>query len=151
MSERAFVALGSNLGERLTNLRRAVTLLGERPGVRVLGSSRVYETDPVGPPQPDYLNAVVSVSTSLSARQLLEALKAIEAELGRQHTDRWGPREIDLDLLLYGDDTIREPGLEVPHTRLHERRFVLEPLADLDPGLEVPGRGRVSALLAELE
>lgn len=143
---RCYLGLGSNLGERLANLRRAVDLLGGSPGIRVLRSSRVYETDPVGPPQPDYLNAVVEVETTLPARELLRACLDVERELGRVRAERWGPRIVDVDVLTYGDETIDEPGLTVPHPRMHERDFVLVPLADLDPGaVAAAGPAEVSA------
>jgi 2-amino-4-hydroxy-6-hydroxymethyldihydropteridine diphosphokinase len=128
---RAFVGLGSNLGDRLANLQRAVELLAARNGVTVVASSRVYETAPVGPAQPDYLNAVVEVATILGARDLLESCLSIEDEMGRVRAERWGPRLIDLDLLLFGDETIDQPGLTVPHPRMFERLFVLVPLVEL--------------------
>ena len=144
---RAYVALGANLGDREATIEAAVAAL---PGV--VAVSQLRETDPVGVvDQPRFLNGAVRLETDLSARQLLDALLAIERELGRERRERWGPRTIDLDLLLYGGTTVDEPGLTVPHPFLHERRFVLEPLAELDPALVVPGRGRVSHLLAELD
>ncbi len=110
------------------------------------------ETDPVGVvDQPPFLNGAVAVETTRSPRELLELLLEIERSLGRVREERWGPRTIDLDLLLYGDEVVDEPGLRVPHPRLHERRFALEPLADLDPELQVPGRGTVTALLSALD
>lgn len=133
---RAFVGLGSNVGDRLENLRRAVGEL--RNEVDVVRSSGVYDTDPIGPPQPNFLNAVVEVHTSLGARELLAALKSIEGGLGRSGGERWGPREIDLDLLLYGDVEVDEPDLRVPHPEMWERAFVLVPLAEIAPEL-VPG------------
>ena len=143
---RAYLGLGSNLGDRLGNLRRAVDLLDGR-GVRVLRSSRVYETDPVGgPDQPDYLNAVVEVEASGSARDLLEACRAVEDELGRVRGERWGPRIIDVDVLTFGDQTIDEPDLQVPHPRMHERAFVLIPLLELDADPPLPGGRRASDL-----
>ena len=143
----AYVGVGSNLGDREATIRAAIAAL---PGVVAVSTLR--ETDPVGVvDQPRFLNGAVRLETDLSARQLLDALLAIERELGRERRERWGPRTIDLDLLLYGDTTVDEPGLTVPHPRLHERRFVLEPLAELDPALVIPGRGRVSDLLAELD
>lgn len=119
----------------------------------VVACSTFRETDPVGVvDQPRFLNGAAAVDTELSPQELLEALLAIERRLGRvRDGTRWGPRTIDLDLLLYGDDVLDEPGLRVPHPRLHERRFVLEPLAELDPGLVVPRTGRVSELLAALD
>jgi 2-amino-4-hydroxy-6-hydroxymethyldihydropteridine diphosphokinase len=146
MSERAFVALGSNLGERLTNLRRAVTLLGERPGVTVIRSSRVYETDPVGPPQPDYLNAVIELDTDLSPHELLHALLDVERELGRIREERWGPRVIDLDLLSVDRQVVDDEALTLPHPRMHERGFVLVPLLELDPDPVLPGGRSIGEL-----
>jgi len=143
---RAYVGLGANLGDREATIRAA---LAELPGL--VAVSELRETDPVGVvDQPAFLNGAAALETELSARELLDALLALERELGRARRERWGPRTIDLDLLLYGEERIDEPGLTVPHPRLHERRFALEPLADLDPELVVPGRGRVGDLLAEL-
>ena len=143
----AYVGLGSNHGDREATIRRAIAAL---PGV--VAVSELRETDPVGvTEQPAFLNGAVAVETELSARELLESLLMIERGLGRERGLRWGPRTIDLDLLLFGGESLDEPGLTIPHPRLHERRFVLEPLADLDPELEVPGRGRVRELLAELD
>jgi len=143
---RAYLGLGSNLGDRVANLRDAVRLLAER-GVPVVRSSRVYETDPVGgPPQPDYLNAVVEVETELDARGLLEACLAVEDALGRQRRERWGPRVIDIDVLTFGADQIDQPGLQIPHPRMHERAFVLIPLLELDPDPPLSGGRRPSDL-----
>jgi 2-amino-4-hydroxy-6-hydroxymethyldihydropteridine diphosphokinase len=148
----AFVGIGSNLGDRETNLERALQLLSADDGIEVIAVSEIRETEPVGPvEQGPFLNGAARLETSLAPRELLERLLAIENRLGRVRTERWGPRTIDLDLLLYGNERIDESGLTVPHPRLHERRFVLEPLADLDPALEIPAKGSVSALLAELE
>jgi 2-amino-4-hydroxy-6-hydroxymethyldihydropteridine diphosphokinase len=114
--------------------------------------SQLRETEPVGiVDQPGFLNGVAQVRTSLSPRALLDLLLEIETSLGRVRGERWGPRTVDLDLLLYGREQIDEPGLRVPHPRLHERAFALEPLAELDPELDVPGLGRVSELLAALD
>jgi 2-amino-4-hydroxy-6-hydroxymethyldihydropteridine diphosphokinase len=138
--------MGSNLGDRLQNLRRAVQLLDDR-GVRLLRSSRVYETDPVGgPPQPDYLNAVIEVEAGGTARDLLEACRETERALGRVREERWGPREIDLDVLTFGTELIDEPDLQVPHPRMHERGFVLIPLLELEADPQLPG-GRKAATL----
>jgi 2-amino-4-hydroxy-6-hydroxymethyldihydropteridine diphosphokinase len=142
----AYIGLGSNLGDRLGYLQAAVAALSAR-GLEVAGVSSVYESDALGPPQPDYLNAVVSVSTSLSARELLAALKEIEGELGRQRTERWGPREIDLDLLLYGDEMLEEDGLTVPHPEMTRRAFVLMPLLEIAPGLDLPSGEPAAAFL----
>jgi len=148
---RAYVGLGANLGPREETLERAVALLAAAEGVDVLAISELRETDPIGVvDQPRFLNGAAAVETTLSARELLDTLLAIERSLGRVRLERWGPRTVDLDLLLYGDEIIDEPGLRVPHPRLHERRFALEPLAELDPELEIPARGRVSEALAAL-
>ncbi len=133
MLVRTFVGLGSNVGDRLEKLRRAVAEL--RNEVEVVCASSVYDTDPVGPPQPNFLNAVVEVRTSLGPRDLLGVLKSIEARVGRSVGARWGPREIDLDLLLYGDEQIDEPDLRVPHPEMWERGFVLVPLREIAPDL----------------
>ena len=152
MSKSAFVGIGSNLGDREGNLRRAIKLLSAEDGVDVVAVSEIRETDPVGPvEQGPFLNGAVRIETDLAPRELLERLLAVEERLGRVRRERWGPRTIDLDLLLYGDDVVDEPGLTVPHARLHERRFALEPLSDLAPSLEIPGKGPISALLAELD
>jgi 2-amino-4-hydroxy-6-hydroxymethyldihydropteridine diphosphokinase len=149
---RAYVGLGANLGPREETLRRALELLERSPGVDVLAVSELRETEPVGViEQPRFLNGAAALETSLSARELLDLLLEVERTLGRVRDERWAPRLIDLDLLLYGAETIDEPGLDVPHPRLHERRFALEPLAELDPELVIPGRGRVSALLSALD
>jgi 2-amino-4-hydroxy-6-hydroxymethyldihydropteridine diphosphokinase len=143
---RAYIGLGANLGDREATIRAAVAAL---PGV--VAVSRLRETDPVGvTDQPRFLNGVVALETDLSARELLDRLLEIERELGRERRERWGPRTIDLDLLVYGEETVDEAGLTVPHPRLHERRFALEPLAELAPDALIPGRGRVENVLAEL-
>ena len=150
---RAYIGLGANLGSLEETLRRAVELLGAEDAVEVVGVSRFRETDPVGSvEQPPFLNGAAAVETNLRPRELLDALLRIERELGRvRDGTRWGPRTVDLDLLLYAGEQVDEPGLRVPHPRLHERRFALEPLAELDPELEIPGRGRVSDILAHLD
>jgi 2-amino-4-hydroxy-6-hydroxymethyldihydropteridine diphosphokinase len=149
---RAYVGLGANVGERRASLDAALAALAAEPGIELVAVSTVRETDPVGfEDQPRFLNAAAAVETELGPRALLERLLAIERRLGRTRDGpRFGPRTIDLDLLVYGDERVDEPGLELPHPRLHERRFALEPLAELDPGLVVPGRGRVGELLAGL-
>jgi 2-amino-4-hydroxy-6-hydroxymethyldihydropteridine diphosphokinase len=152
VAKTAFVGIGSNLGDREENLRRAVELLSAEEGIDVTGVSEIRETEPVGPvAQGPFLNGAVRIETDLGPRQLLERLLAVEQSLGRVRAERWGPRTIDLDLLLYDGLYVDEPGLTVPHPRLSERRFALEPLADLAPSLEIPGKGPISALLAELE
>jgi 2-amino-4-hydroxy-6-hydroxymethyldihydropteridine diphosphokinase len=142
----AYVGLGSNLGDREHLLREAAQLIG---AARL---STVIETEPWGyGNQPMFLNAVAELETSLTARQLLDHLLDVERRLGRERIGpRWGPRAIDLDLLLYGDETIDEPGLVVPHPRLTERDFVLTPLAELVPTLKIPGSGTVQDALAGL-
>jgi len=148
----AYVGLGANLGDREATIRRAVELLAEREGIEVLAVSALRETDPVGlEDQPRFMNGAAVLETTLGPRALLETLLEVERVLGRTRDGpRFGPRAIDLDLLLYDDETVDEPGLTVPHPRLHERRFALEPLAELDPALAIPGRGRVLDLLARL-
>jgi 2-amino-4-hydroxy-6-hydroxymethyldihydropteridine diphosphokinase len=150
----AFVGIGSNLGEPARQIAAALEQLAAEDGIELVAASTLRETEPVGYlDQPNFLNGAAQLETALSPRELLERLLAIESRLGRVRGDgpRFGPRTIDLDLLLYGDETIDEPGLTVPHPRLAERRFALEPLAELAPGLEVPGLGKVQGLLAELE
>lgn len=146
---RAFVAAGSNLGDRWANLGLAARALAAAPRVAVVRASHVWETAPLGPPQPRYLNAVLELDTLLPPRALLAALQEVEAQARRQRGLRWGPRTLDLDLLLHGDQVLAEPGLTLPHPGLARRRFVLEPLCELAPDLVVPGDGRtVAALLA---
>ena len=149
---RAYIGLGANLGPRKETLEQAIELLREADGIDAVAVSGFRETDPVGVvDQPRFLNGAVAVDTDRSPRELLDVLLGIERRLGRVRDGaRWGPRTIDLDLLLYGDLVVDEPGLCVPHPRLSERRFALEPLAELDPGLVVPGAGSVSDLLAAL-
>jgi 2-amino-4-hydroxy-6-hydroxymethyldihydropteridine diphosphokinase len=145
---RAFVGLGSNLGDREGTIRAALSRLD---GVAAVSALR--ETDPVGfEDQPRFLNGVAALETELPPRALLERLLEVERSLGRtREGPRFGPRTIDLDLLVQGDLELDEPGLTIPHPRLHERRFVLEPLAELAPDLVVPGRGPVRDLLAGLQ
>jgi 2-amino-4-hydroxy-6-hydroxymethyldihydropteridine diphosphokinase len=153
MMARAYVGLGANLGDREGALRAALAALGAMEGVQVVAVSSFRETDPVGYlDQPLFLNGAAAVDTTLGPRELLDALLAVERSLGRTRDGpRFGPRTIDLDLLLYGDRSVDEPGLSVPHPRLHERAFALEPLAELDPGLVVPGHGPLKTLLRNLE
>jgi 2-amino-4-hydroxy-6-hydroxymethyldihydropteridine diphosphokinase len=152
---RAYVGLGANLGDREGNLRRAVELLGAEPGIEVAGLSSFRETDPVGYlDQPRFLNGACALETELSPRELLDRLLAVERTLGRVRGEEphWGPRTIDLDLLLFGEETVDEPGLTVPHPRLTERSFALEPLLELDPNLRLPdGRGLQELLRAAVE
>jgi 2-amino-4-hydroxy-6-hydroxymethyldihydropteridine diphosphokinase len=150
---RAYVGLGANLGDREGMLRLALERIAAEPSVELVAASTLRETKPEDYlDQPLFLNAAAAVETNLSPRQLLARLQLIECELGRRRAGpRFGPRVIDLDLLLYGSLTVSEPEIEIPHPRLHLRRFALEPLAELDPELEVPGKGSVSALLAGLD
>jgi 2-amino-4-hydroxy-6-hydroxymethyldihydropteridine diphosphokinase len=151
---RAYVGVGANLGDREETILAAIDLLAVQPGVDVVGVSALRETEPWGPvEQPPYLNGAVALETDLDPRDLLDVLLDVERRFGRNRAMevRWGPRTLDLDLLLHGDLVRDEPGLALPHPRLHERRFVLEPLADLDPALVVPGRGTVAELLASLD
>ena len=146
----AYIGIGANLGDREGTIRDAIGLLGDE----VVAVSELRETEPWGyADQPAFLNGALLLETERSPRELLERLLEVEHELGRvrDSSQRYGPRAIDLDLLLYGDEVVDEPGLEVPHPRLHERAFALEPLLDLDPEVSVPGRGRVADLLSELQ
>ncbi|BCP54094.1 2-amino-4-hydroxy-6-hydroxymethyldihydropteridine diphosphokinase [Kaistia sp. 32K] len=147
----AFLGLGSNLGDRAELLRDAIAALDTAPSVRVTRISSLYETPPWGPvPQGPYLNACIGVETSLSPRALLELGLAIERDHGRERAVRWGPRTLDIDLLLYGDEAIDEDGLIVPHPRMAERAFVLVPLAEIAPELTIGGK-TVATLLEGLD
>jgi dihydroneopterin aldolase/2-amino-4-hydroxy-6-hydroxymethyldihydropteridine diphosphokinase len=148
---RAVLALGSNLGDRLATLQQAVDELAATPGLGILAVSPVYQTAPVGgPEQPDYLNAVVLAETSRPAGDLLRRTQEIEAAAQRTREVRWGPRTLDIDVIVYGDETSGDPALTLPHPRAHERSFVLAPWHDADPGAELPGHGRIAGLLAAL-
>lgn len=151
--KRAFVGLGANLGDREATLSAAIALLEALDGVHVTAVSEFRETEPVGYlDQPRFLNAAAELETTLAPGELLSSLLDVERALGRTRDGpRFGPRTIDLDLLLVDGIVVEEPGLTVPHPRLHERRFALEPLADLDPELIVPGHGTVAQLLHQLE
>jgi 2-amino-4-hydroxy-6-hydroxymethyldihydropteridine diphosphokinase len=151
---RAFVGLGSNLGDREQTLEQAVEALRRLPDTAVRAVSSFRDTAPIGiVDQPRFLNGAVELETDLPPRELLDALLEIERSLGRDRAGvpPGGPRTLDLDLLLYGDAEIDEHGLRVPHPRLAERRFVLEPLVELDPALEAPAEGPLKALLAKLD
>jgi len=149
---RAYVGLGSNLGDRAAYLLLGLSALSRLPKTHLLRLSPVYETDPVGPPQPPYLNVVAELETELSPTGLLAEMLRVEKALGRERRERWGPRTLDLDLLLYGDLVLEEAGLSVPHPRLHERAFVLVPLLDLLPEGRHPLLGQSFAeLLASLD
>ena len=150
---RAYVALGSNLGDRERTLTDAVDALRAEDGVEVAAVSALIETDPVGYlDQPPFLNGVAALETTLAPRELLDLLLEVERRFGRvrEGVPAQGPRTLDLDLLLYGDAELDEPGLRIPHPRMHERAFVLRPLSELDPALRIPGKGPLEALIAEL-
>lgn len=145
---RAFVALGANLGDAAAALDSAFAALDALPATRLVGRSSLYRTAPVGVTgHPDYLNAVAAIDTALTAPDLLKALLELESSHGRRRETELAPRTLDLDLLLYGDATIALPVLEVPHPRMHQRAFVLVPLAEIAPDADIPGRGRVADLL----
>ena len=149
----AAVGLGANLGDVARSVRDAIDALGQLPGTRLVQASRLYRTPAWGvTAQPDFINAVALLDTGLSARALLEALLDIERVHGRVRVDgeRWGPRTLDLDLLLFGDAVIDEPGLRVPHPHLHERAFALLPLVEIAPQLVIPGIGNVAAIAADM-
>ena len=149
--ERCYVGLGSNLGDRSAQLNRALELLAAQPGLRLLRASRHYETAPWGvTDQPPFRNAVAELETTLTPLDLLAVLKSIERQLGRQPRRRWGEREIDLDLLLYGDRRVVEPDLDVPHPRMWKRLFVLEPLAELRPNMSAPDGRTIQQVIAGL-
>lgn len=142
MTETVYIGLGSNEGHREGYLLSALDALGRIDAVAVLRRSALYESAPVGPPQPRYLNAVVELECGLAPHRLLGILKHIEAELGRRKGGpKWGPRPIDLDVLLWGESVVAEANLQVPHLELHRRRFALEPLAELCPALRHPVLG----------
>jgi 2-amino-4-hydroxy-6-hydroxymethyldihydropteridine diphosphokinase len=147
---RVTIALGSNLGNRLENLQGGLDALFDAPGLVLVAVSPVYETAPVGgPQQPDYLNAVLIAATTLPAHAVLERCHGVEAVFGRVRDEVWGPRTLDLDIIVYGDVVCDDPELTLPHPRAHERAFVLAPWHDIDPDAEIPGWGQVSDLLAK--
>src|SRR5882672_6540950 len=140
---KAFIGLGANLGDPEAQVRRTLSALAGLPGTRLVAVSSLYRSAPVGyTVQPDFVNAVAEIETALGARALLEALLAMETRFGRRREFPNAPRTLDLDLLLYGDRVIAEPGLIVPHPRMHERAFVLAPLAEIAPDIAIPGKGR---------
>jgi len=149
----AYVGLGSNLAEPRRQVEAALQRLSELPRTNLSARSKLYATEPWGHrDQPPFVNAVAALDTQLSARELLDALLSIERQAGRERNgERWGPRILDLDILLLGDSQIDEPALHVPHPRLHERAFVLVPLAELAPSLYIPGAGRVIDLLSRID
>jgi 2-amino-4-hydroxy-6-hydroxymethyldihydropteridine diphosphokinase len=157
----AVLALGGNLGDRLESLQSALDALGDAPGIQPISISPVYETEPFGGPagepdsldlsdQPSYLNAVAVVGTDLTPYQLLIRTQAIEEALHRVRGDRWAARTIDVDIIVYDNLELRDDDLTVPHSRAHERAFVLRPWYDVEPDAVIPGRGPIAELLAEL-
>ncbi|MBF0565165.1 MAG: 2-amino-4-hydroxy-6-hydroxymethyldihydropteridine diphosphokinase [Nitrospirae bacterium] len=131
---KVFISIGSNLGDRTANCERSLELLARTAGITLINRSRTYETTPWGVAgQPDFINACAQLETSLSPGELLAVARGIEAEMGRVETYRWGPRSIDVDVLLYGDAVVDEEALSIPHPRMHERLFVLEPLCEIAP------------------
>ena len=149
----AYLGIGSNVGDRVAFCRSAIGALRDHPEIEVDATSSLYETSPVGgPPQRSFVNMVVRVRTSLEARALLEAVKKIERQLGREPNEmRWGPRVVDLDILTFDEEKIVEPDLEVPHPRLTQRRFVLVPLLEIDPDAADPWGSRYADALDEAE
>ena len=149
---RVFLSLGSNLGDRLAYLRAALAAVDRNPSISLIGISKVYETAPVEVEgeQPDYLNCVAELECGLPAIELLRYCQGVESALGRERKGERAPRTVDIDVLLFGEEIIAVPGLEVPHRGI-TRAFNLKGLADLDPDLHVPGRGRVEDLLAEAD
>jgi len=150
---KAWLGLGSNQQQPMIQLTEAIGRLAETKGIGILRTSSFYRTPPWGDEQQDdFINAVVQIETSLEPLNLLGELKTVENLMGRKRSGRrWGPRLIDIDLLLYGDQQLHLDELEVPHSRMHERAFVLIPLAELDPGLDIPGRGSVENLLQKID
>lgn len=148
---RAAIGLGSNLGDRQAQITLALDSLAMHPQIDIVAVSALYETPPWGKTdQPAFLNAAVLVETGLAPRTLLEAVLGIERSLGRLRNELWGPRTIDLDILVYGEETVDEPGLTIPHPRIHERAFVIKPLADIAPDIVIAGRS-VKDWLATLD
>ena len=146
----AAVALGANLGAACDNVARAIGCLAALPDTRVCARSALYRSRAEGPRQPDYVNAVALIETALPPSLLLDELQHVERAFGRRRGQRWGPRTLDLDVIVYGDRIIDDERLTVPHPRAHLRAFVLRPLAEIAPELMVPGRGAVSHLLSRL-
>lgn len=151
MNHRVFLGLGSNLGEPRRNILRAVDLLRDQTQCEAAQLSPLYVTPPMGEVvQPDFVNAVLELHTALAPLELLKTCKSIEQDMGREQSERWGPRLIDIDILIYADQIIEEANLSIPHIGLHERSFALYPLADLDAQLDIPGFGPVNQLKAAL-
>jgi 2-amino-4-hydroxy-6-hydroxymethyldihydropteridine diphosphokinase len=147
----AYIGIGSNIGDSLARVRSAIDSLSQLADCRLVARSRLYRTRPFGPiQQGDFINAVAGVLTQLSAAALLAGIRGIEVAAGRVRAERWGPRTLDLDLLVFGNQCIATPELTLPHPGIAERGFVLAPLADIAPTLQVPGLGRVESLLRRL-
>jgi 2-amino-4-hydroxy-6-hydroxymethyldihydropteridine diphosphokinase len=146
---RAAIALGSNLGDSLYILKSALHVLAETPGIQVQAQSPVYQTVAVGPPQPDYLNLCALLLTRLDPKTLLATLLSVETQFGRVRRERWGPRLLDIDLLLFDDFVLSQPGLDIPHPRMAQRAFVLVPLSDIAPDWIEPCSGQTIATLAQ--
>lgn len=147
----SFLSLGSNLGDRLDHLSKAVTALAKQPKIKVIKVSSVYQTKPVGgPEQDDYLNAVVKIQTGLSAHELLAVTQSIENNEGRVREVRWGPRTLDIDVLTYDDLISTDDKLTLPHPRISERAFVLVPFFEIDPQATISGLGKVADLYQQI-
>ena len=143
ISNRVWLGLGANLGNRIGTIRRSLEMIGELPDTKVILCSSLYATSPIGPQdQPEYINGAAEIRTSLEPAELLTALKEIEHQLGRKNRDRWREREIDIDILLYGPDEIITGDLQIPHPELHKRSFVLIPLAEIAPEIMHPVLGK---------
>ena len=148
MEHQSAIALGSNLGDSFTILEQGCETLAKTEGIELIACSRWYQTKPIGPPQPDYLNGCVVVKTKLLPLELLKSLWGIEQQFGRERKERWGARTLDLDIILYDDLILNTPDLQIPHPRMRERAFVLTPLAEIAPDWVEPVTGDT---IAELE
>ncbi|MEZ5541730.1 MAG: 2-amino-4-hydroxy-6-hydroxymethyldihydropteridine diphosphokinase [Pseudomonadota bacterium] len=153
MTERAYIGIGSNQDDPVAQVQAAFSALAELPDTVLVANSALYASRPMGPQdQPDFVNAAAALDTGLAAPALLAAMQVIEARQGRRRgAARWGPRSLDLDLLLYGSAVIDVPGLRVPHPGLHERDFVIIPLAEIAGNLNIPGKGRLHMLISKVE
>lgn len=151
LAEKVYIGIGSNLGDKESNILNALRRLEEGGRVNIQARAPFYKTDPVGYTDQDwFLNTVAACETGLAPHDLLEALMKVEQDMGRVRTIHWGPRVIDLDILLYGDAVVSTPDLEIPHPRISERAFVVVPLSDLAPNITLPGGKTAAALAAEL-